>query len=103
MSRVSSRQAGAAIAEASHSFSAGMPSSLYTPAEARSLVDTSPTRSSSFAVIGRFLQEPKHFAVSARRFAVLRFLLGVPEERAQGLQVGARQSGGRLCQRVVVG
>jgi len=53
MSRFSVCQ-GLAMARENHSSSAGIPSSLYTPLEARSLIDTSPMSSSSpAAVMGR--------------------------------------------------
>src|SRR5258706_4083719 len=104
MSRVSSRQAGAAIAEASQALSAGTPSSLYTPAEARSLTETRPTMSPSFISLCRkFLEKAKHLPVRARRLAFLHFLARVPQQRAQRLQVGAREGGGEFGQRLVVG
>src|SRR6476660_3822821 len=53
MSRVMLRHFGLEIALLSHASSAGTPSSLYTPWEARSLIETRPITSSSCAFIGR--------------------------------------------------
>src|SRR5258708_4621377 len=107
ISRVSSRHLGAAIALASHSFSEGMPSSLYTPAEARSLMETSPMINSSLM---RVLPSPHQHSSSRRRGWSIKGFQDpeelaerVADERAQLLRLGAGVLRHVVGERLVVG
>src|SRR5690242_16670915 len=102
---------GLAMARANHSSSAGMPSSLYTPLEARSLIETSPISSSSLVavIVGNRLrirddiaQRPEQLAVGTRRPARLAFLAGVSHERTQAPGVDARMGSDQRADRAVV-
>src|SRR5690242_6375000 len=110
MRRLCVRQ-GLAMALANHSSSAGMPSSLYTPLEARSLIETSPISSSSLVavIVGNLLrirddiaQRPEQLAIRSRRPARFALLTGVSHERTQALRVDARVDSDQRADRAVV-
>src|SRR5688572_584428 len=67
MRRVMLRHFGATSARSNHCCSAGMPSSLYTPCEARSLIDTRPITSSWSVLIARSISgsNEKSFVLNA--------------------------------------